>query len=271
MSRMPARRGQSPLILSFPHVGTELPQEVEAALNDTGRALPDTDWHVDRLYDFADELDATVLRGHWSRYVVDLNRDPAGTSLYPGQTTTELCPTTTFDGLPIYQPGMAPDPVAVNKRAHDYFWPYHETLEAEIGRLKTRHGFVLLWDAHAIRSVIPNLFDGTLPILNIGTYDGRSCGPDLRTIVAAAAKTSPGLEYVVDGRFKGGWITRTYGRPAHHVFAIQLELALRAYMEEAPPWTLDEDRAAGLRPFLLSMIKDVMTVAGRLRHDGDPS
>ena len=267
MTQPPDREGQSPLVLSFPHVGTDLPPEVEAALNDTGRALPDTDWHVDRLYDFADELDATVLRARWSRYVVDLNRDPAGTSLYPGQATTELCPTTTFAGAPIYRQGLEPDAAGIEHRARNYFWPYHMTLEATLARVVARHGFAFLWDAHSIRSEIPRLFAGTLPILNIGTNDGRSCGPDLRQTAAILAKTSGGFDYVVDGRFKGGWITRTYGRPANHVFAIQLELAMRAYMEEAPPWAFDDARAARLRPALFSMVKDLLTVSRRLRHE----
>lgn len=261
------RAGGSPLVLSFPHVGTDLPDGVAAGLSDAGRALPDTDWHVDQLYDdMADDLDATVLTARWSRYVVDLNRDPSGASLYPGRTTTEICPASTFDGSPIHLPGRAPDPAEIARRITAYFEPYHTALDGALTRAVERHGFALLWDAHSIRSEIPRLFDGTLPELNVGTNDGRSCAPDLRQTAAILAKTASPYDYTVDGRFKGGWITRRYGRPAVHVHAVQLELAQRAYMDEAPPGGVRDDLAAELHPVLRRLVVDLLGVARRLYH-----
>lgn len=263
MSPVEIAHGRGPLVLSFPHIGTALPDEVADALNDRGRAVPDTDWHVDRLYAGMEALEPTVLRAPLSRYAVDLNRDPEGSSLYPGRATTALCPTTTFDGEPIYLPGREPDAGETARRLAAYFRPYHEALGAALARAAAAHGYAVLVDCHSIRSAIPRLFAGTLPVINIGTDDGRSCGPDLRTIAGVGAKVS-GFEQVVDGRFKGGWITRHYGRPDARIFALQIELAQRAYMDERPPRAFDEAGAARLRPALFRIVDDVTRVAGRL-------
>jgi formiminoglutamase len=194
-------------------------------------ATCDADWWVDRLYAFAHDLDATVISTRLSRSVIDVNRDPSGVSLYPGMATTELCPTTTFDGEPLYRPGHAPDEAEITVRRELFFDPYHGALAEEIARLRARHGAVSLYDAHSIRSVVPRLFEGELPTFNIGTNSGSSCDPALTARVEAVCDAS-GRSRVTNGRFKGGHITRRYGRPAAGVHAIQMELACRGYMAE---------------------------------------
>lgn len=242
--------GGSPLILSMPHGGREMVPEIASRLNERGLAMADTDWWIERLYDFYSELDAGVVRTRMSRYVIDVNRDPSGISLYPGQATTDLCPTQTFDGEPIYHDGAEPDAAGIAARVERYFTPYHDALSTMIASTVDRHGYALLYDCHSIRSVVPRLFDGELPVFNIGTNGGSSCAPELQQIVADACAGAEGLTCVVNGRFKGGWITRYYGDPANNVHAIQMEMAQWAYMEEAPPWTYNEERAAKARTSL---------------------
>jgi formiminoglutamase len=261
--------GSSPVILSAPHVGTELPEAVRARLNERGLALDDTDWHVHRLYD--DLLPtATRVTARYSRYVVDLNRPPGGGSLYPGQNTTGTCPTTDFDGEAIYRDGQAPDEDEIAERVATYHAPYHAAIEAQIARLREKHGAVLLYDCHSIRSVVPYLFEGELPVLNIGTNEGATCDAALESIVVdgcRAAESDGGYSWVLNGRFKGGWTTRHYGRPGESIHAIQMETAQRAYLEERPPWTFDRERAARLRPFLQTMLealeRKVLELGGR--------
>lgn len=246
--------GTSPLILSMPHCGTGLPPAVAARLNETGRALADTDWWIDRLYGFAGEMDASVVKANLSRYVIDLNRDPSGQSLYPGQATTGLCPTETFEGEPLYSDGQEPTDAEIEARRQAVFAPYHDALSHAIARAKQRHGIALLYDCHSIRSVVPRLFDGTLPTVNIGTHSGRSCAPDFERTLLAVCAAQDDFSFVANGRFKGGWITRHYGDPHNGVHAIQIELAQSAYMEEAPPWTYDEGKARRLQHLLRAML-----------------
>ena len=208
------RRGSTPLIVSFPHTGTDIPPDIEDQLVSPWLSRRDADWWIDRLYDFAADLGATTVRTTMSRTVIDVNRDPSGASLYPGQATTELCPTIDFDGEPLYR-GATPDAAEIARRRTLWFDPYHEALAAEIARLRDQHGRVLLYDAHSIRSHIPRLFDGELPNFNIGTNDGATCDPALTNTVAALCAHS-GLSHVVNGRFKGGWTTRHHGRPDRH-------------------------------------------------------
>lgn len=231
MAWLSVSRRDTPLIVSMPHIGTVIPPEFESCLVSPWLARKDTDWWVEQLYDFAAALGATVVRTAISRTVIDVNRDPSGVSLYPGQNTTELCPTTTFDGEPLYHEGVAPDAAEIVRRRERYFEPYHELLRAEIGRLLDRHKKIVLFEAHSIRSRIPRLFEGELPHFNIGTNSGSSCAPVLSRAVAAACAESQ-FRHVVDGRFKGGFTTRHYGEPGRGVHAIQLELAMRAYMDE---------------------------------------
>jgi formiminoglutamase len=225
-------RGDAPLIVSVPHAGTEIPPEIEAELAASWLGRKDADWWVDHLYDFVGELGATTVRTRVSRTVIDVNRDPTGVSLYPGQATTELCPSTTFDGEPLYASGEAPTDAAIAARRARYFDPYHDALGAEIERLRAAHGRVVLYDAHSIRSAIPRLFEGQLPNFNIGDNSGASCHADLTAAVEAACDAFGGTR-VTNGRFKGGYITRHYGAPATGIHAIQMELACRGYMAES--------------------------------------
>ncbi len=224
-------RRDGPLIVSFPHTGTVIPDDCRDGLVSLPLARKDTDWWIDRLYGFVREMGATVVHTAISRTVIDVNRDPSGVSLYPGQATTEICPTTTFDGEPLYAPGAEPDAAALAARRAAYFDPYHKALADELARLRGRHSRVVLYDCHSIRSLIPRLFDGMLPQFNIGTNSGQSCDGALTAAVEASCDAS-GLSRVTDGRFKGGFITRQHADPRNGVHAIQMELACRGYMRE---------------------------------------
>lgn len=223
-------RGDAPLVVSFPHTGTDIPVALEERFVSLWLARKDADWWIDQLYDFVREMGATTVRTRISRSVIDVNRDPSGQSLYPGQATTDLCPTTTFDGEPLYRT-PPPDAAEIAHRRALWFAPYHHALSTELDRLKAANGKVVLYDAHSILSHVPRLFAGTLPQFNIGTNDGATCDPALERAVADAA-VATGRGYVVNGRFKGGWTTRHYGRPAEGYHAIQMELAMRSYLSE---------------------------------------
>jgi len=254
MSPVEITRGDSPLVLGLPHTGTEIPDDCLSRLNETGHALADTDWHIDRLYAGL-VADVTIVRMRVHRYVIDVNRDPSGASLYPGQNTTDLCPLSDFDGQPIYLPGQEPDADEVTRRRATYHAPYHAALAAELDRARARHGFALLYDCHSIRSRIPYLFDGTLPDFNIGTNTGATCAPEIETAVMRICEAAPGYTTVLNGRFKGGWTPRHYGQPKRGVHAIQMELAQSAYMHEAPPWDYDVARADRLRAHLKDILQ----------------
>ena len=258
--------GDAPLIVSLPHSGTRIPPEIEAELLDGWQARCDTDWHVEKLYDFAHTLGATVVRAEISRTVIDVNRDPSGASLYPGMTTTGLCPQETFEGVPLYAGVLKAADIA--HRRKEFFAPYHATLLQQIRRLTEQHRRVVLFDAHAIRSRLPRLFDGLLPHFNIGTNEGRSCAPELAQAVTEVCRQS-GFSYVRDGRFKGGWITRHYGAPGDGVHAIQMELACRSYLDEPKgaispltwPVPYDEAFAAPLRARLVDILNCCLSFA----------
>ena len=245
--------GTLPLLISIPHLGTIIPADCQAGLTDIAAIKQDTDWHLDQLYGFAVAMGASVIRAKVSRYVIDLNRPPSGESLYPGQTTTGLCPVDTFRGEPLHQGGAAPDASEQSRRLATYWQPYHLQIRTELDRIKAQHGAALLWDAHSIASVLPRLFDGQLPDLNFGTADGRSCAPSLIPAVADVAATGP-YSLVVNGRFKGGHITRHYGAPQDGVHAIQLEMSQLLYMQEEPPFAYLPDRAERLQPLLQRML-----------------
>jgi N-formylglutamate deformylase len=240
---------------------------IAADMTPAGLEVPDTDWHVDLLYDFLDELGASVLQATHSRYVIDLNRTPTGEALYPGARNTELCPTTRFDDQPIYQAGRAPGAAQIAERRTRYWQPYHDKLDVELAAIKARHGYVLLFDAHSIRSVVPRFFEGRLWDINIGTGDGVAASPAVSDAVMAAAGKAAGYTSVLNGRFKGGFITRSYGRPIDTVEAVQLELSQITYMNEDPPFDLREDRAAGIRPVLRAILNAYMN-AGAKRYRG---
>ncbi|HEV2568190.1 N-formylglutamate deformylase [Sphingomonas sp.] len=245
-------RGPAPLLVSFPHVGTYLPPEIAERLTPQARRVPDTDWFVDRLYDFVHELGASTIVATHSRYVVDVNRPPDDASLYPGQATTGIVPATRFDGSPLYLSGEEPCPHEVERRIASVWRPYHEALAGELERLKAVHGRVLLWEAHSIRQCVPLLFEGSLPDLNLGTNDGASARTGLGEQLLGIAAGS-GYSAVLNGRFKGGFITRHYGRPEEGVNAVQLELVQKTYMDDAEK-EFDEVRASRLRPVLRELI-----------------
>ncbi len=254
------RQGAGPLLVSMPHVGLHIPDDIANRMTPLALTVSDTDWHIDRLYDFLDDLGATVIAATHSRYVVDLNRPPDGASLYPGQATTGLCPTGTFDDEPLYRDGAAPGQAEIERRVTRYWKPYHDKLEAELARLKAAHGYALLWDAHSIRSAVPRLFEGRLPDLNIGTANGASCDPDMARRVLQAAESAQGYSAVLNGRFKGGYITRQYGNPDGGVHAIQLEQSQRTYMEESSPFAFREELATGIRPVIRSLLEAMLMV-----------
>jgi N-formylglutamate deformylase len=226
-------QGSAPLLVSLPHDGTALPDGLARRLTGEARAVPDTDWHVSSLYAFVRDLGASLLVPHYSRYVVDLNRPPEDTSLYPGQNTTGLCPVRRFDGGAVYREGEEPGQDEIAERVERYWRPYHEALAAELERLRMAHGQVVLWEGHSIRGEAPWLFDGRLPDLNLGTVTGHSCSPALQARLEAMLASQRDFDWVANGRFKGGYITRHYGRPDAGIEAVQLEIAQRTYMDEA--------------------------------------
>lgn len=248
------RRGSVPLLVSIPHMGTEIPEDVKPLYAPRALAVEDTDWYLDRLYDFLPSLGASVLQPRYSRYLIDLNRPPDDAPMYPGASNTELCPTRFFNGEALYMDGMAPTAAERFARRERYWQPYHNTLRDEIARIKKEHGFVLLWDAHSIRSEIPWLFEGRLPDLNIGTADGASADPSIARAVVDAAAAHPAYSHVLNGRFKGGYITRRYGRPADNVHAVQLEMCQCLYMQEVPPYGYLEVLARQVQPALAAMV-----------------
>lgn len=254
-------RGAGNLILAMPHTGTYVPPEVWADLNECGRALADTDWHLDRLYDGL-VPDATVVGANFHRYVIDANRDPSGQSLYPGQNTTGLCPLTDFEGKPIYLAGREPDEDEIIRRLALYHSPYHAALEAEIDRVRRQHGIVVLYDCHSIRSRIAFLFDGQLPDFNVGTNNGVTCSPAMEQAVAGICAGATGFSSVLNGRFRGGWTTRHYGRPELGMHAIQMELAQHTHLDrEAAPFSYDEAKAGRLRAHLKAALEALVDIA----------
>jgi N-formylglutamate deformylase len=256
-------QGQLPLLISIPHLGTHIPQALAAQMTPEAERLVDTDWHLDCLYEFAATMGASVIQARYSRYVIDLNRPPTGESLYPGQTTTGLCPTETFRGEPLYRAGSEPDAAEIARRREVYWQPYHDALAVELARLRQLHGQVLLWDAHSIASVLPRLFEGKLPDLNFGTASGASCDVQVLQAVLQRLKAQP-FTQVVNGRFKGGYITRHYGQPNVGTHAIQLELCQSLYMKEIEPFDYQPDIARKLQPALQRML--LAAVAALPRH-----
>ena len=247
-------QGTSPLVLGLPHTGTEVPEEIGANLNAQGRGLADTDWHIHDLYaGLADGV--TTVRTPIHRYVIDVNRDPSGVSLYPGQNTTTLVPLTDFDGNPIWE--HEPDAAEITRRRDTYHAPYHAALTAEMERVKALHGFAILYDCHSIRGDIPFLFDGRLPDFNVGTNLGTTCSRDLEVMVFNHCEQAEGYTSVLNGRFKGGWTTRHYGRPNEGWHAIQMELAQATYCDETPPWRYDPARADRMRAHLSRILTDL--------------
>jgi N-formylglutamate deformylase len=247
--------GTLPLLVSMPHAGTAIPDDVAATMTPAALQKADTDWHLRELYGFARELGASTLAAHWSRYVIDLNRPEDNANLYPGQDTTGLCPLDTFAREPLYRPGLAPDDAEVRRRLARYWQPYHEQLRAELDRRLALHGKVVLWEAHSIASIVPRFFDGRLPDLNFGSADGASCAPALVEAVTGIARADGRYTIAVDGRFKGGHITRLHGRPGAGIHALQLEMCQCTYMDETPPFGYRPDLAGQVQPLLRRMLQ----------------
>ncbi|WP_299150936.1 N-formylglutamate deformylase [uncultured Tateyamaria sp.] len=269
MNPVSVSQGNSPIVLGLPHTGTFVPDGIMCKLNENGRKLADTDWHIDQLYDGV--LDsATTVRANFHRYVIDANRDPSGVSLYPGQNTTTLVPLTDFDGSEIWN--APPTPVEIDARRTAFHAPYHAALKAELDRVREVHGVAILYDCHSIRSSIPFLFEGTLPDFNIGTNDGTTCASTIEHLVeracsAVADPRDPTYSQITNGRFKGGWTTRQYGRPDQSIHAIQMELAQSTYLAtETPPWDYDEEKATALRYRLSHVLMALEGVAPSLRE-----
>ncbi len=252
------RAGNEPLLISVPHDGRDVPEDIRVRMSEAGRALPDTDWHVAQLYDFAADLGATMLIANYSRYVIDLNRSADDEVLYPGQAVTGLCPEQTFDGANIYQTGGVDDEEK-SARVETYWTPYHACIRQTLDAMRDQYGYALLWDAHSIPSCVPRLFDGELPALNLGSYDTRSCSQSIESAVVRVADKSP-YSNVVNGRFKGGYITRHYGDPGEHIHALQLEIAQQSYMDEQQR-NFDEAKAGQLRVTLSTMLKTFLAAA----------
>ncbi|HWI82024.1 N-formylglutamate deformylase [Ramlibacter sp.] len=249
-------RGSSPLLVSMPHVGTEIPADLRERYLPRALAVEDADWHLHQLYDWLPALGSSVLRPRYARYVIDLNRPPDDAPMYPGASNTELCPTRFFDGTPLYRPGQEPGPEERLRRRAGYWQPYHDALAAELDRIRGEHGYVLLWDAHSIRSVIPWLFEGRLPDLNIGTAGGTAADPSVGEAVRTAAAAAAGaFTHALNGRFKGGYITRRYGAPQRQVQAVQLEMCQCTYMSETAPFGYDEAAARRVQPVVRSMME----------------
>jgi N-formylglutamate deformylase len=250
--------GTAPLVVSVPHAGTEIPPELAADFIDAAREVPDTDWHLAVLYDFVRERGASLIVPRLSRYVIDLNRPGDDRPMYAGANNTELCPTRSFTGEPLYRPGRAPDAAEVARRRERYWQPYHDALQREIESVRARHGHAVLFDGHSIRSELPWLFEGTLPDLNLGTASGQSCARSLRQALERVLASQQRYSYVIDGRFKGGHITRHYGRPEAGVHAVQLEMCWSCYMLEAPPYAVDDSRSQSLRPLLHALVDTML-------------
>lgn len=251
--------GGTPLLISVPHAGTYIPAHLRARMSPAAQGVPDTDWHVSLLYEFALALGAGMIAATHSRYVVDLNRNPDGAVLYAGADNTELCPISSFDHELLYRTGQQPDDAEVAQRRGQYWQPYHDALAAELQRIKAEHGFALLLDGHSIRAAVPRFFEGELPVLNLGTADGSSCAPSVQALAEAVLmQNSAGFSAISNGRFKGGTITRRYGQPAQGIHALQLEMAQSSYMDEGPPFAWNPRKAAPLVAVLHTLVQALL-------------
>jgi len=254
-----AHKGNSPLVISAPHIGLNVPDDIFSRLNTQGQNLTETDFNVHRLYDFAQNLGASTLWAEYSRYVIDLNRDPDSAPLYPGQFETGLCPLSDFDAHPLYQLGCEPDQDEINDRRIRFWQPYHNRLESLLLEAQQTHGYALLIDAHSIRPVIPSLFEGRLPDLNFGTHIGKSCGSFINDAISHFMEKTPEFSSVLNGRFKGGYTTRHYGRPHEHIHAVQIEIVQDIYLDMNNPRSFDPIRAQDLSQALNTLIASLLS------------
>ncbi|SET21877.1 N-formylglutamate deformylase [Thalassotalea agarivorans] len=258
-------QGTLPLLISMPHNGEALPQDVSTQMTDTGKQVKDTDWAMDILYDFAQAMGISVLKPRYNRYLIDLNRSPEDENLYPGQDSTELCPTTSFDKAPLYLAGKEPNSTEIKRRIDAYWHPYHQAIIDELARIKAIHGMAFLYDAHSIASQVPRFFEGTLPDFNFGTADGKSCPETLVNRLLDLDFTP--YSAVANGRFKGGYITRQYAQPSEHIFTLQLELSQATYMHEELA-RLSQDKLAQVQPYLKAIIETVLAYSNEYKTQG---
>ncbi len=250
--------GSTPLLVSMPHVGTLIPPDLQPRYSERALQVEDTDWHLEALYNFVRSMGASLIVPRYSRFVIDLNRPSENTPMYAGANNTELCPTRFFTGEALYREGMAPNDAEIARRVATYWSPYRNALDAELTRLRSAHGHAVLFDAHSIKSELPWLFEGRLPELNLGTVNGTSAAPELRDALAQVLARQTDFSHVVDGRFKGGHITRHYGRPSESWHAVQLEMCWSTYMPETAPYVLSEERAARVRPLLQQLMQTLL-------------
>lgn len=254
-------RGDSPVIVSFPHSGTFVPRDLRARFTRAAAKLPDTDWHVPELYDFLPIGRVTTIVANVSRYVVDLNRSPDDAELYPGRPSTGVFPTTTFSGDSIYRSGCEPDAGETGERVSRYWDPYHDALAQLVDANVQKFGLAVIYDAHSIAPVIPRLFAGELPVLNLGTANGSACSEEFERPVREAVSNS-GFSYAINGRFIGGYIARHYGRPERGCHALQMELSQRAYLGSPEP-ALDSNLAKPLRRALRTILRSLTDAVNR--------
>lgn len=250
-------QGHLPLLVSVPHSGRELPAALASRMVPRALEVEDTDWHVEKLYDFVKELGASFLVPTFSRYVVDLNRPPEDLPMYAGANNTTICPTTFFNGTPLYLPDQIPGRPEIDERINNYWRPYHDAIVAELTRLRDVHGYAILFDGHSICREVPWLFEGSLPDLNLGTVNGLSCAPSLRERCVEVLNSQTRFSHVTDGRFKGGYITRHYGRPAQGWHAVQMEMTWSSYLDQSRPQVWDPDRADAARSVLKSLLESL--------------
>ena len=254
-------RGALPLLISVPHAGTQVPEEIASDFTHAALQLPDTDWYVDQLYAFAEPLGASFLRATYSRYVVDLNRSADSAPLYANAPTSPVCPTRTFAGEPIYREGREPDAAGIADRIERYWQPYHQCIAEELWRMRSEHGYALLWDAHSILSRVPTLFEGELPEFNLGTRDDAACPREIAQTLLDTIQVEGRYSAVLNGRFKGGYITQIYGSPADRVLAVQLELCQRTYMQEAPRGSWNPSQAGNVIPMIEALLRKFLECA----------
>ena len=250
--------GTTPLLVSVPHAGRRIPPALQGRLVPRALDVEDTDWHLEQLYDFVRGMGAGLIVPQHSRYVVDLNRPPENTPMYAGSNNTELCPTRFFTGDPLYREGQAPDEAEITQRVQTWWRPYHDALRRELDRLRAAHGHAVLFDGHSIKSQLPWLFEGKLPDLNLGTANGAACDPGLQHVLGEVLAAPGPFTHAINGRFKGGHITRHYGQPAQGFHAVQLEMCWSTYMQETAPYTLDPQRVAQITPVLRNLVQAML-------------
>ena len=252
-------QGDSPLLVSMPHVGEQVPSEILANFTQRGQALPDTDWYVHRLYDFLPSLGVSSIQANYSRYLIDLNRSPDNKSMYPGQNVTQISTTSLFDNQPLYVAGTEPSAADIAQRTTQYWQPYHQKVEEELARIKQRFGYALLWDAHSIKNIVPRFFDGQLPDFNWGNANHRASSAELLNSLHETVLAEGDYSSVCNGRFKGGYITRQYGSPEHHIHAVQLELSQITYMPDQNSFEYSEQRAAQVKPLIKKLVQQMIS------------